>query len=181
MSTLANVLQPGEKILWEGRAQRGLMLRSQDAYLIPFSIMWCGFAIFWEFHAVRTAKAVPFFTLWGGMFVVIGLYFVIGRFIVDAVVRAGTIYGVTNHRVLISSGLFGRETRSIFLSMLPEMRISQKADGGGTIKFGPDPADYRRRIAVWTGSLVPSFEGIDDVAAVHGLILKAHRAEASGA
>jgi len=166
-------------MLWEGRPQRGLMLRARDGLLIPFSLLWCGFAIFWEYQATFGIKGQGpvsiFFELWGAMFVAIGLYFVFGRFLFDAYIRAGTYYGVTNQRIMISSGLLRREVRSMFLAGLPEMRLSQSRDGRGTIKFGADPIGNRMSFS-WTGSSVPAFEGIEDPANVYHVILKALKA-----
>src|SRR4051812_28305000 len=93
-------LLPGERIIWSGQPQQGLLLTARDIFLIPFSLMWCGFAIFWTVMATGASKsdanpAGGFFILWGLMFVTIGLYFVFGRFIVDAWVRRGLHYAVT--------------------------------------------------------------------------------------
>lgn len=79
--------------------------------MIPFGLMWCGFAIFWEYTAV-TDRAPLFFILWGVPFVAAGLHFVFGRFFVEARQRESTSYGVTGQRVIIVSGILKRPNRS---------------------------------------------------------------------
>ncbi len=36
----------GERVVWEGQPAGGLLLSSRDTFLIPFSLFWCGFAVF---------------------------------------------------------------------------------------------------------------------------------------
>ena len=47
-------LLPGERILWTGRPGQGLMLTRNDMFLIPLSLMWFGFTVFWTYE-VRSA------------------------------------------------------------------------------------------------------------------------------
>ena len=135
---LQPMLDPDESLLWSGRPRQGIMFRGTDLFLVPFSLIWGGFAIFWEYMAVRmTANSPPFFALFGVPFVLIGLYMIFGRFIVDALVRKNTVYGVTSERILVLSGLFRRGLRSLDIRSLNEISLSEKEDGSGTIRFGP--------------------------------------------
>ena len=78
---VAGELESGERLLWSGRPS-SRWLYPQDAVLIPFSVMWGGFAIFWEASALSNsgARGSVIFPLWGIPFVAMGLYMVIGRF-----------------------------------------------------------------------------------------------------
>jgi hypothetical protein len=105
--------------------------------MIPFSLVWCGFAVFWESSVLSAPKAPAFFAIWGIPFIVIGIYMVIGRFFVEARQRASTYYAVTPERVLLVSGLFSRAVKSLNLRTLTDVSLSERSSGEGTITFGP--------------------------------------------
>ena len=46
-------LEAGEQILWLGKPEKLHLLSAQDVFLIPFSLLWFGFAVFWEIAAFR--------------------------------------------------------------------------------------------------------------------------------
>lgn len=132
---LARELVGGETLLWAGRPKGGIRLSPADALLIPFSLVWGGFAIFWEAMAIAMGAPV-FFWIFGLPFVGIGLYMMVGRFFVDARRRARTFYGVTDRRVIfVESGATKKVTTMGLLETGP-LSLSERVDGSGSIAFG---------------------------------------------
>lgn len=74
-------LGPDEQLLWWGKPEGGFALHPNDAFLIPFSLLWGGLAIFWELQVVK-AQTPIFFVIWGIPFVLVGIYLILGRFLV---------------------------------------------------------------------------------------------------
>jgi hypothetical protein len=178
-SSIERELQRDERLLWKGRPRGGIRLRGSDAYLIPFSLFWGGFALFWEYSVLFTAPkkdaAGWVASLFGIPFVVIGLYLIVGRFFVDARMRARTEYGLTNRRAIIVSGLFSRTIKSIDLKSTPEITLTEKADRSGTITFGSAPSYNRMQYNPWLpgSSGPPAFDMIEDARSVYAMIEQA--------
>jgi Bacterial PH domain len=105
-------------------------------YLIPFSLMWGGFAIFWEVTAI-SSRAPFFFWLWGIPFVAVGLYMIFGRILVARREAARTFYAITDRRVLVQSGAFRQTFTEFDLRDLPGSQLEERSDGSGTITLGP--------------------------------------------
>jgi hypothetical protein len=168
---ILSLFMPGEKLLWSGRPAQGFLLTSRDFLLIPFSLLWGGFAIFWETTAVLGNGPV-LMKLWGLPFVFIGLYIMAGRFFVDAAARARTEYAVTDRRIIIRrSGLF-RNLSTSQLELLPSISLEEGDRGRGTIKFG---VRSDRRMSGWTPALAnePQLLGIENAQHVYGILEKA--------
>src|SRR5215813_8507784 len=92
-NNLRQNLDSNERLIWAGKPKHGILFRTSDIFLVPFSLLWGGGAIFWETTALAT-NAPFFFKLWGIPFVLVGLYLIFGRFLIDAKRRANTIYGI---------------------------------------------------------------------------------------
>lgn len=127
-----------ERLLWADQPAQGLKLRSSDVFMIPFSLMWGGFALFWEYSVLQDGAPL-FALLWGIPFVLIGLHMLVGRFFTDARIRKNTFYGLTDERIVIISGWFKKRVTSINLRTLDEVSLSEHSDGSGTIVFGNAP------------------------------------------
>jgi hypothetical protein len=144
----ARELESGERLLWSGSPDSRRWICQQDAFLIPFSIVWGGFAIFWEATVLSssTARSGVLFPLWGVPFVLIGLYLLVGRFFVRRWVRARTLYAVTDRRVIVIAPSWARResTTSVWLSSYPPIESRLASDGRGTLLIGSlGPAQRR--------------------------------------
>ena len=172
-------LTSGERLLWNGMPAGGIHFRPGDVFAIPFSLLWGGFAIFWEYSVLHTPQAGGtrgFFALWGIPFVLIGLYLIAGRFFVDAYMRARTRYAVTNQRVLILTTFAGQRVRSVSLRALGEMSLREWPGGTGTITFGSSPSFSFVALPGWPGAnrnVAAAFELIEGARNVYDLIRKA--------
>lgn len=164
-------LAPQESVRWAGRPEQGLTFRGSDLLVVPFSLLWCGFAIFWESLAVSTG--VWFMMLWGVPFVAVGLYMVFGRFIYDAWVRSRTHYALTQHSALVLGGLDGKKLTTVDLKSLQEIHLKPRAGDRGTIIFGPERSQFSRRHAAASS---PEFFGIESAASVYTQIQQQRRA-----
>jgi hypothetical protein len=171
-----HVLSVGEYVLWIGRPQQGLMLRAHDLFMIPFSLLWGGFAVVWTLGATAAGGC---FGLFGLPFVAAGCYFIFGRFIVDAYQRANTHYGLTTDRIIIFSEVYGQQIKSLGLETLTEITLNLKSDGTGTIIFGPEhPMNRTYRGFYWPGTqqtLSPTFEGVPYARDVYDQIRQAQK------
>lgn len=163
-----------ERLLWAGVPEQGVRFRPSDWLMVPFSLMWGGFAFFWEFSVASAEKAPFFMKLWGIPFVLMGIYIIVGRFFTDSLQRARTDYGVTDQRVIIVAGLFGRRVKSLALASLVDISLSERSNGSGTITFGAGTG-----VTSWLGGSSwpgmrnrqpPAFEMIQDARRIYALI-----------
>jgi hypothetical protein len=179
-AALQPFLLPGEKILWTGRPDSRRLLAPGDAFLVPFSLMWGGGALFWEAGVLgflgRGDVAAPwFFVLWGVPFVVAGQYFIWGRFFYKRWDRARTVYGVTSERVLV---LRRGSLQSLFVNQLPTLTQHVRSDGSGSLEFNSVPFGY----GFWANTGMDffakrgtplAFYDIPDAAGVYRLVAEA--------
>lgn len=139
-------LLPGERILWTGQPKQGLVLNKSDVLLIPFSLMWGGFAIFWNVGVWTFPNTGAgddwFMKLWGLPFLAVGLYLIIGRFFYDAWLRRNLYYAVTNQRILVLRRRQYAKLTSRDIQSLPMLELTEHRDGTGTLAFDSDQFGY---------------------------------------
>ncbi|MDB5154090.1 MAG: hypothetical protein JWR54_2841 [Mucilaginibacter sp.] len=107
---------------------------------IPFSLIWQGMLVIGLVAVSRGDvpwPAVIVFT----PFLAAGFYVTIGRIILDSKRRANIIYGITDNRIIIRSGIFSKTTNSLNIKTILDISITEKPDGSGT--FMLDRSDFR--------------------------------------
>lgn len=176
---LQQYLDNNEKLVWTGRPKTGIVFRSADIFLIPFSLFFCGFAIFW-FTTALISGAPFIFAMFGIPFVVIGIIMVFGRFIIDAKQRNNTYYGLTDDRIIIKSGIYTKSIKSLNIKTLSDIDYVEKNDGSGTINFGQkNPIMISSNGMNWWPGVkeTPSLDLIQDVRKVYKKIVEIQKSK----
>ncbi|MFN2977401.1 hypothetical protein [Terriglobus aquaticus] len=182
----------GETLLWSGQPLRQIIFHPSDWWAIPFSLLWGGFAIFWEWGATghfgsENAKDgfSIFMALWGIPFIVVGQYMIWGRFLYTAWKKGRTYYGVTTKRVLVVNSGATRKVVSSQLCNLESISLTTRQDGTGTLDFSPEPlvatSFWNSRRSTGSSQFYPdlsrlAFYDVADARSIYGLIQKARSA-----
>ncbi|OIO70179.1 MAG: hypothetical protein AUJ57_08525 [Zetaproteobacteria bacterium CG1_02_53_45] len=142
-------LNEGETLLWSDQPRQGLFLRPSDTVMIPFSLIWGGFALMWEYEVI-SGDAPWLLALFGLPFVIVGLYLIAGRFFYDAKIREKTFYGITDHRIIILSGINTKQARYMPIDEIEDLYLFEKPDGSGAIVLGPEAITtaYQSELAI---------------------------------
>jgi len=170
-------LTSGETLLWTGRPSPRVIFHREDFLLIPFSLMWGGFAIFWESMAIGFGpfgrSPVPggvgvIFMLWGIPFVLIGQYLIWGRFVYAAWLKKRTYYAVTNRRVIAVQRGWRHRLQSAYLDTLPT--LIKEGGSCGTLRFSPVILARGWPLVRSNSDGMPVFMDVDNVDAVYRLV-----------
>jgi hypothetical protein len=136
---------------------------------------------------VTSTGAPLFFMLWGGMFIAVGCYMVVGRFFTDAWQRRDMFYVLTDQRLIRHSGKWKHAELSTPLDQLGSVDFSEQSDGRGTIRYGSAKTKYWGwgggfELPVgWPGASRyqrPSLDSIDDARDVYNQLRAAAQAAA---
>jgi len=181
-------LQDGEELLWIGKPYTGIMLRSHDIFLIPFSLVWTGGVLFiggtFILSSEKSTSAFEFmFAAIIALFLCVGAYITVGRFLVDQHLRKRTCYAVTDRRAILARTVLGRTYKSVDVRNCPDVELSENASGTrGTITFGTDSphsggifgAQRQQSAAMWPGlnwGMLPVMEGVENPREPYNILL----------
>jgi hypothetical protein len=174
-------LLPEERVEWSGQPNPKVIFHQEDWGVIPFSLLWGGFAIFWllaatgiwDFGAKHPDNGFGFFGLiWGTPFVLVGQYLIWGRFVYAHWKKKRTYYALTNRRALIlQSSIKGRRTSSAYFESLSLIDKRVQSDGIGSISFG-GPVTGEWQWGRNNPPRVPTFDDIDDADNVYRIAIR---------
>ncbi len=160
------ILAPGEKILWFGQPDPSVHMSSADLYLVPFSFVVLLVGILWA----------QTFSPAGWIFVIGGVYAVIGRFFWKAHRKRLTYYAVTDRRIV---RLAGRKGKVQPFAEIPDMKLRLRSSGNGTIRFSERPGFtvvYQNSGMDWVSLFGNpdeiAFHDIPDAQHVHDLVME---------
>jgi hypothetical protein len=169
-------LAPGETVYWSGQPKTSVVFHKEDIGMIPFSLMWGGFAVFWLFAASGTAgfshhapeKSFEWVSwIWGSAFVLIGQYMIWGRFVYAYWKKQRTYYALTTKRALIViDGFRDRTASSAYFETTPIIEKSVRHDGIGSICFG-GPVSGEWKMGRNRTPRLPTFDDIDSADSVY--------------
>lgn len=172
-------LAPGEQIVWQGQPTQGFRLAPQDAFAVPFAAFWL-FMVTMMFVLAFTGEMKevdPLTYVIMPVFLVVGLYLLFGRFLVDRATRRRVRYYLTTQRAVIEGGLLRTTRRSVNLAAVSEIRFRGRRSGRGTVQFGP-MGMFAMMPPSWPGAsqfLPAAFDDIEDAERIYNLALKIQR------
>jgi hypothetical protein len=177
--TLMDELMPGESILWAGKPNASVIFCKIDIFLVPFTVLWLGFIVYW---IIGAAGASVTFSLFGLPFLLIGLFMVFGRFIIKTNRKRKTGYAVTNKRVIIilmNPNGIRRNMISADIKNIQNDSLSSNRHNNGSLIFGnlPYPAYFFNSgldfMLGFSHSNIVAFFDVDNIDQVYSVYRKA--------
>ncbi|MBS9776374.1 MAG: hypothetical protein KGV57_04730 [Fusobacterium sp.] len=174
---LNKYLDSDEHLLWIGKPKQGLVFKKADIFMIPFSFIWAGFAIFSGVLSMLLGDSL-FESLFSLPFIIVGFYITIGRFLFDILRRKKTIYGITEDRIIIKNH---KNITSLNIKTLTNVVLEEKSNNRGDIMFGNNYNDNWSTAGITCmghiSGVSPSFEGIEDARKVYKKIIELREKE----
>jgi hypothetical protein len=130
------ILAPGEKILWQGQPEPGIVWADALTSMMPGGAIFTVFATFWIVVSSGFTSggdvSFPFslFPLAGLPFLGVGLYMLGGHVVYDAYLRSVTWYTLTDRTAFIATAAFGwRRLESLAIRDMAVLRLEDGTPG----------------------------------------------------
>ncbi len=176
VSEIEHELLKNEQLVWTGRPKQGIVFRINDFFLVPFSLAWTIGVLLFEFAAFH--PNLPFFLpLVGFPFLLIGLFLLFGRYVMDKLRRKNIVYWITDQRIIIKGEKFKHTLRSYPFAEMEHVELYLHSKRYGTIVLG-DESDIGGRGGkieelYWVNSgRYPRLEMIENVQQVFDMIMR---------
>jgi hypothetical protein len=164
-SLIEEKLIDGETVHWSGKSKK-IFYGNRDIMQFPISFVFGIIVIIFGLGSISTPM--------GLMLVLIGILIIFGKFIGGKQGKAGTIYYVTNKKVIVLKTSFGNRIKSYNIEELIAIDKENKANKIGTIIF---KNEYYKLKTVYVRSVVSrkpiyglEFLNIENVDEVYKLV-----------
>lgn len=153
-------LNADEQILWRGKPAKLHIYERADIRGTLFGVLWTGLLVFRiAIPAVRSGQ-INYTWIMIGLLLLVGFYWIAGRFIHKAVQLHASSYVVTSDRVLIQ---VRGKVKAYSKSNLPPMKVLRYSDGQGTIVFQQLTRSPRRSNNSFIMDMSNVIHGVTDV------------------
>ncbi|MGP6087236.1 aspartate carbamoyltransferase catalytic subunit [Antarctobacter jejuensis] len=162
------LLDPGERILWQGRPGAAVRIGTGDIILMVFGIFFAGFALFWM---VTASQAGGIFWLFGLIHFCVGLGIILWPVLGRPYLRRHTWYTLTDRRAFIATDvpLRGRQLKSFPIDADNSLTFEDRQPG--SVIF----ASELRRSKNGSHETRIGFRDIEDARRVYGLMRRIQR------
>lgn len=126
------ILDPDERILWQGQPDASIVLRRAHLATFPFGLAFSGFALFWM---IMASFAGGYFWMFGLLHFGVGIAIALGPIFLTPWIRRRTWYTLTNRRAFIATNtpMGGRRLTSYPIG--PDTTLDFRDDGLPSLYF----------------------------------------------
>jgi hypothetical protein len=129
MDLPANILLPGERLLWSGRPQRAVF-KASDGALLAFGLVWAAAGL--VLPVLSRGRISPFEATVGAL----GFLVVVGAVAARQWVLRRVGYALTDRRLVVADRISGRTRASAHLGALRSPVARTGRSGLGSVTFG---------------------------------------------
>ena len=170
---LRQELKPGERLIWSAYPRRGIHMRTSSAIVFAV-IVTIDVLVLMGIAVGRVTKPPQWLIVILGFVSLIVWAFAIER-ACDALRRRFTVYGLTDRRAIVNSGVVRPCTRGVHLKSLVEIDLIEGPGQIGTLRCISVPNNWYRKNKRGEIKPVPLFRAIVDPRHVRDLLTEANR------